>query len=83
MNPMNFIDTHQPSSKFLNQIYKTSNESKRKISQQSQQRTITKESINRSQSKDRKKSLSKYTSNGELKKINGSSSARKIVYNSA
>lgn len=60
MNPLNFLDSRQPSSKFLNQIYKSNGESKRKLS--TAQRVTTKESINRSQSKDRKRSLTKYTS---------------------
>ena len=81
MNPLNFLDSRQPSSKFLSQIYKSSGESKRKLSTAGQQRVTTKESINRSQSKDRKKSLTKYTSQGELKKgVSGSNSARKLVY---
>lgn len=81
MNPLNFLDSRQPSSKFLNQIYKSNGESKRKLSTAGQQRVTTKESINRSQSKERKKNLTKYTSQGELKKgVSGSNSARKLVY---
>jgi hypothetical protein len=43
MNPLNFFDSRQPSSKFLTQIYKPSqNDSKRKITPINQQRTNTK-----------------------------------------
>jgi hypothetical protein len=77
MNPV-FFDSRQPSSKFLQQIYRPTvqQENKRKPTPT---RSHTKESLNHS--KERRKTLPKHTaSQAELRRgSNGSNSARKIV----
>ena len=76
MNPV-FFDSRQPSSKFLQQIYKpTVQQDKRKPTPT---RSHTKESLNHS--KERRKTLPKHAaSQAELRRgSNGSNSARKIV----
>ena len=80
---LNLYNTNQTNKKNLMEIYKPHQQDvKRKsFNSNSKQRVITKESINNSHTKERKKTIPKEQSQQELKRgVSGALSARKIVY---
>jgi len=86
INQVNLLNQNLSSKKLLSDIYKSAQQvykPRNMIGNISKQRVTTKESINKSQIKEKKKipSNSKPASTTDLKKtLSGSQSARKIVY---